>query len=78
MSDLRQMITRKTAYRTAARKLDDTGKPQAIFVKADGTYGTASRKSWGMMKFGELVCTMQRPNVMFNGLFVRARWKMED
>lgn len=62
MSDLRVSISWKTAFRTADRRLKETNSPQVVYTRNDGVCATMNKRAWWMMKPGNLVCVMQRPD----------------
>jgi len=62
VDELRISISRKTAFKTAGMRLEETNLPQAIYTKDSGMYATMNKRAWWMMKPGELVCVMQRPS----------------
>ena len=72
MNDLVVEMSRKAAYAKAERALGDTGKPQAIYVKADGKFEACQLLMWRMMKPGGLAAVIRRRDRNIDGFLTGA------
>jgi len=67
MSDVKEFISWRTAQNSARRKLQKTGKTQAIYFMPGKIYKTMPMAMWRMGKPGTLAYTIENP--CFDGTF---------